>query len=189
MERYEPPKRKYFKNVNFVKIFIRALMISCFIAISFTCSYLHDEGQLGTSWITNFFADIFVVFQFPMLFIFVRIHFYTWETYYSGLLINALLFSIVIQMIFFLLGKIWVTKSAFILRPIGFIIEIIGIIIIIISEEVNFSKTLHNAAGVAYTDPGDKSIYLFTGLGVLVFGWILFAFSLNKREKKDISIK
>ena len=80
-------------------------------------------------------------------------------------------------------------KNSFICKPVGFIIMLVGIVLMIISQKLNFDKQLTEVNEMALQDIGhEKSVYVFISLAVFVIGWILFAFGLARKEKKDISI-
>jgi hypothetical protein len=191
----EEPRRP-FKNVNFTRVLIRALFIYFFIGIAFLCSYWRDEGVLGTGWFRNSLADLFAIFQYPALDIFFNIGFYTWTTYLFGLFIDAYLWSVSIAIILYILSKIFKTRDAFLLRPIGLLLMIIGIIIIIFAEELNFTKPLNiiTYANLLNTEHelSKKTYLVFSGFITLVVGWVLISFSISKKKaehSKDISIR
>jgi hypothetical protein len=191
--REEP--RRLFKNVNFTRILIRALFIFFFIGITFLCSYWRDEGELGAGWVRNSLADLFAIFQFPALNIFFLTGFYTWTTYVLGLFINAYLWAVSIAIILYILSRIFKTRDAFLLRPIGLLIIIVGIIIIIIAQESDFAKTLNTITDINLTTAHelDKKTYsVFTGFITIVIGWVLISFSLSQKKAKnakDFSIR
>jgi hypothetical protein len=193
-QRDEP--RRLFKNVNFTRIIVRALLILFFIGITFTLSYWRDEGTLGTGWIRNSLADIYAIFQYPALNIFYAIGLYTWTTYVIGLFINAYLWSVAIAIMLYILSKIFKTRDSFLLRPIGLLIIVAGIILIIISQREDFVKPLN---AITVTNPivtehglSKKTHLVFSGFITIVFGWIFISFSLDKKKvanAKDYSIR
>jgi hypothetical protein len=184
--REEP--RRLFKNVNFTRIIIRALFIYLFVGITFLCSYWRDEGVLGVGWVRNSLADIFAIFAFPALNIFFFTGYYTWTTYILGLFIDAYLWSVSIAIILHILSRIFKTRDAFLLRPVGLLIVIVGIIIIMIVQKSDLGKTLNSAADInLYTahDLDKKTYLVFTGFITIVIGWVFISFSLSKRRAKN----
>jgi hypothetical protein len=187
-ERDEP--RRLFKNVNFTRIMIRALLIFLFIAITFACSYWRDEGVLGTGWVRNSLADLYTIFQFPALNFFYTINFYTWTTYVVGLFVNAYLWSIAIAIILYILSKIFVTTDSFFLRPVGLLLIVAGLILIIVSQEIDFDKVLNSKAVIGFPGPAntiDKKVWMvFAGFIAIVLGRTFISFSLSKKKERDI---
>jgi hypothetical protein len=183
---------RFLKNINYEKIFVRSIVLAFVSAICFMCSYWRDEGELGTGPIRNFLADIFIIFQFPSLFILVKTGYYSWTTYIIGLFVNVFLFSAIIQIIYFFLYKIFKPTTQAKFRLPGLIIVVIGIILIIIAESFSFTKT--NLPPIAFTDgynPYDhysttKSALLYTAFGVTLLGVIIFVFN-PRRHLKEIN--
>jgi hypothetical protein len=103
-QKREEPLRP-FKNINFTRITVRALLIFFFIGISFTFSYWRDEGTLGSGPIRNFIADMFSYVHYPSLDFLYKSGYYTWTTYVLGLLANAFIYSIIIGIILKLISK------------------------------------------------------------------------------------
>jgi hypothetical protein len=96
-DRDEP--RRPFKNVPFIRITALAFVILFFVSISFICSSWRDEGILGNGAIRNFFADIYIIYQYPAVYLFYHSGFYNWPTYMLGLIIDAYLYAIVIRLL------------------------------------------------------------------------------------------
>ena len=195
-KRQSDEPRRLFKDVNFTRIIIRALLIFFFIGITYMFSYWRDEGMLGTGWVRNSLADIYAIFQYPALNIFYNIGLYTWTTYIIGLFINAYLWSVSISIILYVLSKIFLTRDSFLLRPIGLLVIIAGIVLLIISQKADFVKTPDTVTLANILNTEHESVkklhWAFSGFVTIVIGWILISFSLSKKEAenaKDFSIR
>jgi len=106
LEPWEQKKKSSrFKNLNLTKLTIRALLILFITGITFACSYWRDEGTLGTNAIKNFFADSFIIFQYPAVNLFYHIGSYNWTTYIFGLIIDAYIYAIVLGLIWKLISR------------------------------------------------------------------------------------
>src|SRR6266487_3699928 len=94
---------RLFQNINFVRITIFTLTLIVLCGISFLFAYGRDEGTLGDGVIKNFIANVFVVLSFPSLFIFDWLDILnSWEVYFMGLFINALLYAIILERLLYL---------------------------------------------------------------------------------------
>jgi hypothetical protein len=178
-----------FKNVNFIRLLVRALVIFFFIGFTFACNSWRDEGVITTGLLGNMFADIYAIFQYPSLYILYAMGYYTWTTYIIGLFINAYLWSIAIGIVYYILSKFFNVINSFILRPIGLIIMIVGFTLMVHAEKGDFAKTLNNVTSINLHglkhDLEKKNSFLYNGFITLVTGFILIRFSLSRKEPKS----
>ena len=183
-----------YRSINFTRILVRAIVVFFFATISFMCLYWRDTGQISYNPVSNFFADIFIVFQFPAVFIFYNIGYYSWTTYFIGLGINAYLVSLLIEFIYFLFHKIFKPTKSNKYRRFGLRISILGFALIMIAELIPFAKVnlpakidIFGSSNVeAYSLL--QNVILYSGLTLMVFGIIFIAFNPAK-TLKEVSIK
>jgi hypothetical protein len=195
MEKSNIKISRLFKQIEFTKLTTRALLVSLFIAVSFGSLYWRDEGVIGPGLISDFFSDIYTLFQFPTVAIFYHWGFYTWTDYIIALFINAYIWAIAIEIIMSVFSAVYAEKNPIMIKRDGIIVEMIGIIVIIISEKIHFAKAVNSSTTIAFQNmDGDynstgKLTLLYTGFIIFVIGWVLFAFANRKLRRKDFSIK
>lgn len=198
MSRFFRTIKYTYRSINFTRITVRAIVIFFFASMSFMCLNWRDTGQISGNPISNFLADIFVVFQFPVFFIFYnffeKMGYYSWSTYFVWLGINAYFYSLIIEFIYFLFHKIFRPTKSNKYRRLGLRFFIIGFILILIAELYPFAKVNLPSKADIFGNPNIEtysllqSVFTYSGLVMLVFGIIFIAFNPAK-TLKEISAK
>ena len=189
--------RQNIKEFSLFNIITRWFVFFMIAGVAFMCQYLKDNNNLGTGPVRNYFADIFSLFQYPLLYLLAKfslkynIDIYNWATYLISILIDTYLFALFIEIIYFFLYRIVKPTESGIFKRWGLALVIIGFACLIISETVHF-KTIYieEKIGFVYTYYKDgysrtKGVFMYSAFGLMVLGSLLIAFN-PARHLKDL---